>query len=113
MATLALCANSCLTQAVVLNAPTEENLDDLRKMCSNIIIEVYPFIEAMLFANLVVNDNGKVVAPGTSATVPLESDSESGSDRVGKRVGIELVVAISLLNVLVSYWFLYGLDSIP
>lgn len=88
-------------------------------MCHNIIIEDYPFIEAMLFANLVANGNGKVLAPETNATVLLEEEKEgeeeekaSGSDRVGKYVGIELVIAISLLNVLVSCWFFHGLDSI-
>lgn len=78
-------------------------------MCSNIVIEDYPFIEAMLFANLVANYNGRVVAPGTNATV---FQNASGPDRVGKCFGMELVIGISLLNVLVSCWFFHGLDSI-
>lgn len=103
LATQALCANSCLTQTVVLNAPGGDNLGDLREMCDGIRIEDYPFIEAMLFANLVVDDNGKVVALGTNTTVTTSSGEQpSGSDRAGQRVGIKLVTSIFLLHILVS-----------
>lgn len=94
-----VCADSCLTQNVVLNVPSQDSLDDLRGMCDGIGIESYPFIDAMLFANLIEDDNGRVVALGTKVS-PREQTS--GFDRVSCRFGIRLVAVISLLYFLVS-----------
>ncbi|KAI5845282.1 hypothetical protein DFP73DRAFT_526724 [Morchella snyderi] len=52
------CADNCLTQSVVLNVPSAENIEDLREMCSDIEIEEFPFIDAMVFANLIEENNG-------------------------------------------------------
>lgn len=117
LATQALCADSCLTQTVVLNAPSGDNLDELREMCDGIRIEDYPFIEAMLFANLIVDDNGKVVAAprlGTNATVQGgprgETEVSGGVDRRG---GLELQLVLVVIAWLASgFLFFPGLGLV-
>lgn len=120
LATQALCADSCLTQTVVLNAPSGDNLDELREMCDGISIEGYPFIEAMLFANLVVDDNGTVVAVpprlGTNATVqggPGEEVELSSSGGVDRRRGLELQLVLVVMAWLASsFLFFPGLGLV-
>lgn len=118
LATQALCADSCLTQTVVLNAPSGDNLDELREMCDGISIEGYPFIEAMLFANLVVVEeeeegggNGKVVAAprlGTNATVLQGGEEAEVSGGVDRRGGLELQLVLVAIA-----WLAYGLFFFP
>ncbi|KAG0135828.1 hypothetical protein HOY82DRAFT_667746 [Tuber indicum] len=64
------CDDSCLTQTVVLNAPTEENLDDIKEMCET-NITVFPFIDAMQFAGLIKRDRdgSKCIGMGSGNTV--------------------------------------------
>lgn len=79
-------------------------------MCDGIRIEDYPFIEAMIFANLVVDDNGKVMAPGTNATAGEEKEPSvsAGVDHHLGGIELQLLVAITWLHVLVSYFHLRG-----
>lgn len=100
-ATKIFCADNCLTQTVVLNVPSEENLEDLREMCSGIKIENYPFIDAMVFANLVEDKNGTVVAVPKVNTTMFLGRQTSGSGRVHWHIGLELVTVIFLLYILV------------
>ncbi|KAH0602198.1 uncharacterized protein H6S33_010515 [Morchella sextelata] len=65
------CADNCLTHA--------ENLEDLREMCSDIEIEEFPFIDAMVFANLIEEDNGTVVAVGIECE--FRAAGAAGGDR--------------------------------
>ncbi|PWW76587.1 hypothetical protein C7212DRAFT_344178 [Tuber magnatum] len=61
------CNDSCLTQTVVLNVPTEGNLNDMKKMCGTNIGK-FPFIDAMLFAGLIKRDNdGSMIAANATA----------------------------------------------
>lgn len=72
-------------------------------MCDGIRIEDYPFIEAMVFANLVVDDNGMVMAPGTNVTAGEKEPSVSAG--VGRRFGgieLQLLVAVACFGVLFS-----------
>lgn len=53
----AFCENSCLTQNVVINVPSRENLADLSRMCPNGIgLESFPFIENMKLAGILRGD---------------------------------------------------------
>lgn len=76
---------------MVLNAPTEDNLEDIEEMCKTNIAE-FPFIGAMQFAGLIKRDNdGSVIA--ANATVKVSS---RGSRSV-LRWGTEALLGITLL----------------
>ncbi|RPB04142.1 hypothetical protein L873DRAFT_1729979 [Choiromyces venosus 120613-1] len=85
------CSDTCLTQTVVLNVPTEENLDDMKEMCKTNITD-FPFIEAMQFAGLIKRDNdGSVIA--ANATVKVSSRGSRSA--VGW--GMEVLLGVTLL----------------
>ncbi|KAI5805176.1 hypothetical protein EDC01DRAFT_360284 [Geopyxis carbonaria] len=95
----AFCTNSCLTQTIVLTAPTSENLAQLQEMCDNTNdIEAFPFIDAMRFAGkLGAAQNGStaMLIPGTMAEVV----QVSGAGRIFGAsvlwiVGVVLVIMI-------------------
>lgn len=79
---------------MVLNAPTEDNLDEIKEMCKTNISE-FPFIGAMQFAGLIKRDNdGSVIA--ANATVKVSS---RGS-RSALGWGTEALLGIALLMCL-------------
>ncbi|CUS15887.1 unnamed protein product [Tuber aestivum] len=91
------CDDNCMTQAVVLNAPTEENLGDLKGMCGT-DIGGFPFIDAMLFAGLIKRDtDGSVIA--ANATAKTISRGSRGTLGWGKEalLGINLLMFFSML----------------
>lgn len=86
-----------------MNAPTEGNLGDLRTLCSDIDIEDYPFVDAMVFANLVKDDNGTIVHVAQGADPTASPDEEiSGSGRQ-LHIGLGTMTGIFLMYIFVLF----------
>ncbi|KAF8463434.1 hypothetical protein BDZ91DRAFT_305677 [Kalaharituber pfeilii] len=66
------CSDNCLTQTIVLNVGTQENLSELQSMCGDRVdITQMPFIEHMVFAGLLrVSDDSSDTNMSTGATSP-------------------------------------------
>lgn len=93
----AFCSNNCLTQTIVLNVGTQDNLNELSRMCgSQVNIAGMPFIPHMVFAGLIrladsttlqegetvdLDDPTPLIPPegqivgNTAATIPSRSTS--------------------------------------
>lgn len=106
-AVAAFCADNCLTQTIVLNAPTQENLNDLQLMCKNEKILDYPFIEHMIFAKLVRRPDA--AAQGDTLGPGLEGLVAPGSGRMGGHSGSS--ASSSLLSYGLS-WIIAPLATI-
>lgn len=63
----AFCRDECLTQTIVLDAPTSSNLRDLKNMCRELDIGGMPFVDAMVFAGVVERNGSELVVLGDDA----------------------------------------------
>ncbi|KAG0636044.1 hypothetical protein HOY80DRAFT_388099 [Tuber brumale] len=91
------CDDNCLTQTVVLNAPTEENLDEIKEMCETNIAE-FPFIDAMQFAGLIKRDHdGSVIAVNTTAKVSSRGSRSAWGWGTEPLLGITLFACFFIL----------------
>lgn len=62
----AFCSDNCLTQTIVLNVGTQENLNELESMCGGRVdIQSMPFIDHMVFAGL-------LRLPGANGTTGMD-----------------------------------------
>ena len=84
----AFCDDNCLTQTIVLNVGSQENLNELESMCGKSVdIQSMPFIEHMVFAGLLLLSNGtedgKIIAGMDRApVVPLNGENSANRQRM-------------------------------
>ncbi|RPA71478.1 hypothetical protein BJ508DRAFT_91787 [Ascobolus immersus RN42] len=110
----AFCADTCLTQNVILNAPTEANLEDLNRMCGSTLgIERFPFVENMVDAGILSEDQPILTMKDSkeSSTVGGEAPSATtsagmmGSDSAAVRIGgMEWTAVATALLVMSLGW---------